>query len=152
MLIGISKIPKIPMGNPQIPILLLNGHTNSSIWSKKTPNWNYEISAYIRIPSISAPNKKNSTYPSQAGAIGIILIMRIINSFQLPAKIQPFGIICKVYWLNSQIVLYQFLRDKRQKSDDMDYEKGEKNKDLTFISLLNHKQRVFVHFYLFCQK
>lgn len=26
----------------------------------------------------------------------------------------------------------------------MDYEKGEKNKDLTFISLLNHKQRVFI--------
>ena len=48
MLIGISKIPKIPMGNPQIPILLLNGHTNSSSWSKD-PNWNYEISAYIRI-------------------------------------------------------------------------------------------------------
>ena len=81
MLIGISKIPKIPMGNPQIPILLLNGHTNSSSWSKDPPNWNYEISAYIRIPSISAPNKKNSTYPSQAGAIGIILIMRTIFSF-----------------------------------------------------------------------
>ena len=73
MLIGISKIPKIPMGNPQIPILLHNGQTNSSIWSRD-PNWNYEISAYIRIPGISAPNKKNSTYPSQAGAIGIILI------------------------------------------------------------------------------
>ena len=68
MLNGILQIPKIPMGNPKIPILLLNGHTNSSSWSKD-PNWNYEISAYIRIPSISAPNKKNSTYPSQAGAI-----------------------------------------------------------------------------------
>ena len=74
MLIGISKIPKIP-------ILLLNGHTNSSSWSED-PNWNYEVSAYIRIPSISAPNKKNSTYPSQAGAIGIILIMRTIFSFR----------------------------------------------------------------------
>ena len=47
MLNGILQIPKIP-------ILLLNGHTNSSIWSKD-PKWNYEISAYIRIPSISAP-------------------------------------------------------------------------------------------------
>ena len=81
MLIGISKIPKIPMGNPQIPILLLNGHTNSSSWSKD-PNWNYEISAYIRIPSISAPNKKNSTYPSQAGAIELVLNMRTIFSFR----------------------------------------------------------------------
>ena len=35
MLIWISKIPKIPMGNPKISILLLNGHTNSSSWSKK---------------------------------------------------------------------------------------------------------------------
>ena len=51
MLIGISKIPKIP-------IPLLNGHTNSSSWSKDPPNWNYEISAYIRIPSFSAPNTK----------------------------------------------------------------------------------------------
>ena len=67
MLNGISKIPKIP-------ILLLNGHTNSSIWSKD-PNWNYEISAYIRIPSISALNKKNSTYPSQAGAIDLSLLI-----------------------------------------------------------------------------
>ena len=50
MLIGISKIPKIP-------ILLLNGHTYSYSWSKD-PNWNYEISAYIRIPGISAPNTK----------------------------------------------------------------------------------------------
>ena len=66
MLIGISKIPKIP-------ILLLNGHTNSSNWSKD-PNWNYEISAYIRIPSIYAPNNKNSTYPSQAGAITVLTI------------------------------------------------------------------------------
>ena len=82
MLIGISKIPKIPMGNPKIPILLHNGHTNSSSWSKKTPNWNYEISAYIRIPSIYAPNKKNSTYPSQAGAKDLLLIMRIIFSFR----------------------------------------------------------------------
>ena len=48
MLIWISKIPKIPMGNPKIPILLLNGHTNSSIWSKKNPNWNYLVySRYI---------------------------------------------------------------------------------------------------------
>ena len=69
MLIGIFKIPIFPMGNPKIPILLHNGHTNSSSWSKNNPNWNYEISAYKRIPSISAPNTKNSTYPSQAGAI-----------------------------------------------------------------------------------
>ena len=74
MLNGISKIPKIP-------ILLHNGHTNSSSWSKD-PNWNYEISAYIRIPSISAPNTKNSTYPSQAGAIELLLIMRTICSFR----------------------------------------------------------------------
>ena len=77
---GFDKSPKSPWGIPKIPILLLNGHTNSCSWSID-PNWNYEISAYIRIPSISAPNTKNSTYPSQAGAIGIILIMRIINSF-----------------------------------------------------------------------
>ena len=70
MLIGISKIPKIP-------ILLHNGHTNSSSWSED-PNWNYEISAYIRIPSISAPNKKNSTYPSQAGAIDINVSKHIL--------------------------------------------------------------------------
>ena len=37
MLNGILQITKIP-------ILLLNGHTNSSSWSKD-PNWNYEISA-----------------------------------------------------------------------------------------------------------
>ena len=74
MLIGISKIPKIP-------ILLLNGHTNSSIWSKDPPNWNYEISAYIRIPGISAPNKKNSTYPSQAGAI---VVLTILNNLLFP--------------------------------------------------------------------
>ena len=72
---GILQIPKIPMGIPQIPILLLNGHTNSSSWSKDPPNWNYEISAYIRIPGISAPNKKNSTYPSQAGAIEFSLLI-----------------------------------------------------------------------------
>ena len=77
MLNGILQIPKIPMGNPQIPILLLNGHTNSSSWSK-APNWNYEIFAYIRIPSISAPNKKNSTYPSQAGAIDINVSKHIL--------------------------------------------------------------------------
>ena len=54
MLIGISKIPKIP----KIPILLHNGHTNSSSWSKD-PNWNYDdFSLYIRIPGISAPNTK----------------------------------------------------------------------------------------------
>ena len=48
MLNGILQIPKIPMGNPKIPILLLNGHTNSSIWSKKNPNWNYLVySRYI---------------------------------------------------------------------------------------------------------
>ena len=41
---------------------------------QKDPNWNYEISAYIRIPSIYAPNKKNSTYPSRAGAIDLLLI------------------------------------------------------------------------------
>ena len=70
---GFYKSPKSPWGTPKIPILLLNGHTNSSSWSK-APNWNYEISAYIRIPSISAPNTKNSTYPSQAGAIELSLI------------------------------------------------------------------------------
>ena len=72
MLNGILQIPKIPMGNPKIPILLHNGHTNSSSWSKD-PNWNYEISAYIRIPGISAPNiffackmltTSGMTYPS----------------------------------------------------------------------------------------
>ena len=42
---------------------------------QKDPNWNYEISAYIRIPGISAPNKKNSTYPSQAGAIEFSLLI-----------------------------------------------------------------------------
>ena len=35
MLNGILQIPKIPMGNPQIPILLHNGHTNSSSWSNR---------------------------------------------------------------------------------------------------------------------
>ena len=45
---GILQIPKIPMGNPQIPILLLNGHSNSSSWSKDPPNWNYlAYSRYI---------------------------------------------------------------------------------------------------------
>ena len=34
MLNGILQIPKIPMGNPKIPILLHNGHTNSSSWPK----------------------------------------------------------------------------------------------------------------------
>ena len=33
-------------------------------------------------PASLPPNTKNSTYPSQAGAIGIILIMRIIFSFR----------------------------------------------------------------------
>ena len=40
-------------------------------------------------------HKKNSTYPSQAGAIGIILIMRIIFFPLDTTKIQSFGIICK---------------------------------------------------------
>ena len=44
----------------------------------KSPNWNYEISAYIRIPSIYAPNNKNSTYPSQAGAIDINVSKHIL--------------------------------------------------------------------------
>ena len=44
--------------------------------------------------------QKNSTYPSQAGAIGIILIMRIIFFPLDTTKIQSFGIICKVYCLN----------------------------------------------------
>ena len=50
--------------------------------AQKDPNWNYEISAYIRIPGISAPNKKNSTYPPQAGAIELVLNMRTIFSFR----------------------------------------------------------------------
>ena len=33
---GFDKSPKSPWGIPKIPILLLNGQTNSSIWSKKT--------------------------------------------------------------------------------------------------------------------
>ena len=31
---GFYKSPKSPWGTPKIPILLLNGHTNSSSWSK----------------------------------------------------------------------------------------------------------------------
>ena len=78
---GILQIPKIPMANPQKSPSYCLTDIPIQAAGQKDPNWNYEISAYIRIPSISAPNKKNSTYPSQAGAIGIILIMRIINSF-----------------------------------------------------------------------
>ena len=73
MLNGISKIPKIPMGNPQIPILLLNGHTNSSIWSKDKIG----IMKFLLIsesPASLPPTQKNSTYPSQAGAIELLLI------------------------------------------------------------------------------
>ena len=39
------------------------------------------------------------------------------------------------------------LQLKRQKSGDADSIEGEKDEDLTFLTLLNHKKRVFVQLY-----
>ena len=77
---GFDKSPKSPWGTPKSPSYCITDIPIQAA-GQKDPNWNYEISAYIRIPGISAPNKKNSTYPSQAGAIEFLSFLRTINSF-----------------------------------------------------------------------
>ena len=71
---GFLKSPKSPWEPPKSPSYCITDIPIQAA-GQKTQNWNYEISAYIRIPSISAPNKKNSTYPSQAGAIELSLLI-----------------------------------------------------------------------------
>ena len=71
MLIWISKIPKIPMGNPKIPILLHNGHTNSSSWSKKTK---LELFGLFEIYCITLQQRSESVF------LHLVLVVHIANN------------------------------------------------------------------------
>ena len=70
---GFYKSPKSPWGTPKSPSYCITDIPIQAAGQKKTKNWNYEIFAYIRIPSFSAPNiffackmltTSGMTYPS----------------------------------------------------------------------------------------
>ena len=65
MLIGISKIPKIP-------IPLLNGHTNSSSWSKKNPK--LELFGLFEIYCITLQQRSESVF------LHLVLVVHIANN------------------------------------------------------------------------
>ena len=65
MLIGISKIPKIP-------ILLLNGHTNSSSWSKDPPK--LELFGLFEIYCITLQQRSESVF------LHLVLVVHIANN------------------------------------------------------------------------
>ena len=65
MLNGILQIPKIP-------ILLLNGHTNSSSWSKKKPK--LELFGLFEIYCITLQQRSESVF------LHLVLVVHIANN------------------------------------------------------------------------
>ena len=68
---GFDKSPKSPWGTPKIPILLLNGHTNSSSWSKKPK---LELFGLFEIYCITLQQRSESVF------LHLVLVVHIANN------------------------------------------------------------------------
>ena len=68
---GFDKSPKSPWGTPKIPILLPNGHTNSSSWSK-VPK--LELFGLFEIYCITLQQRSESVF------LHLVLVVHIANN------------------------------------------------------------------------
>ena len=93
---GFYKSPKSPWGTPKSPSYCIKDIPIQAAAQKPPQIGIMKFLLISEYPTSLPPTQKNSTYPSQAGAIGIILIMRTIFSLDT-TKIQPFG--CRMFHL-----------------------------------------------------
>ena len=97
-----------------------------------------------------SPSTKNSTYPSQAGAIELVLNMRTIFSFRYLQRYSLLESSAKFIVRIYKSPNHNELRVKRQYNDNVDSMDGENDEDLTLLTLLNRARITkFLFFFVY---